>query len=476
MAELGVAEVAGVAEGDVLVGKYRIDRILGTGGMGAIVAARHLQLDELVAIKFLLPEALANEEAVARFAREARAAVKIKSEHVVHVTDVGTLETGAPYMVMEYLEGCDLAAWLRDKGPLPIEQAVEFVLQACEAIAEAHGLGIVHRDLKPSNLFCIRRSDGLHSIKVLDFGISKVLGLRDSVPELSMTKTSAVIGSPLYMSPEQLRSSRDVDARTDIWAIGIILYELLVGAAPFLGQNLPEICMKIGTERAPSIRATRSEAPAALDAVIVRCLEKSRENRYPNVAELAQALSEFGPGRGRASADRISRVIRHAGLSVSSTPPPSGELEDRSGATTMSSNAPALRPSSPIRSRLTLLGIAADGFTFDAIQVGDEITVMLRGNAEMTVTARLSSSLDRLHAEIIRSGAEQVTFDLRELYFMTSSCLKCLANLLARDADLDPAQRYLVRFLANPNLHWQRRSLEALSCVSTELVRIETGP
>ena len=165
---------AGVEPGQVLAGKYRIERVLGVGGMGVVVAAHHLQLDERVALKFLLPEALHNPEAVARFAREARAAVKIKSEHVARVSDVGQLENGAPYMVMEYLEGSDLSAWLHDRGALPFEQAVDFVLQAGEAIADAHALGIVHRDLKPANLFCVRRSDGQLTIKVLDFGISKL--------------------------------------------------------------------------------------------------------------------------------------------------------------------------------------------------------------------------------------------------------------------------------------------------------------
>jgi len=167
-------QIVGVREGDVLAGKYRIEKILGAGAMGVVVAAHHIQIDEKVAIKFLLPDALSNEEAVARFAREARAAVKIKSEHVARVSDVGTLENGAPYMVVEFLEGGDLSSWLRQRGALPIEQATEFMLQACEAMADSHGLGIVHWDLKPANLFCIRRSDGLLSIKVLDFGISKV--------------------------------------------------------------------------------------------------------------------------------------------------------------------------------------------------------------------------------------------------------------------------------------------------------------
>ncbi len=178
----GSHSAAGVREGDILAGKYRVERVLGIGGMGVVVAAHHMQLDERVALKFLLPEALGNAEAVARFAREARAAVKIKSEHVARVTDVGTLPNGAPYMVMEYLEGGDLAAWIKQRGALPVEQAVEFVLQTCIAVADAHALGIIHRDLKPANLFCVRRSDGQLSIKVLDFGISKMTDVSGSAP------------------------------------------------------------------------------------------------------------------------------------------------------------------------------------------------------------------------------------------------------------------------------------------------------
>src|SRR3954463_12881127 len=204
-------QAASVRAGDILAGKYRIDRVLGVGGMGVVVAAHHMQLDERVAVKFLLPRALKNPEAVTRFIREARAAVKIKSEHVARVTDVGRLENGAPYIVMEYLEGLDLGAWLQQRGPLPVSQAVEFLLQACEAIAEAHALGIVHRDLKPANLFVIRRPDGGLSVKVLDFGIAKRIGAARGA---NITSTAAVMGSPLYMSPEQLNSSKDADART----------------------------------------------------------------------------------------------------------------------------------------------------------------------------------------------------------------------------------------------------------------------
>ena len=234
------ASLPPVSPGDVLAGKYRVERVIGAGGMGVVVQATHLELDERVAMKFLLPHAIENAEAATRFVREARAAVKIKSEHVARVTDVGRLENGAPYIVMEFLQGSDLAAVLQN-GPLSIEDAVDFVLQASDAMAEAHAANIVHRDLKPSNLFMSLRSDGTPLIKVLDFGISKV-----NVPDTSdagLTRTTAIMGSPFYMSPEQMRSSKDVDHRTDIWALGVILYELLTGTQPFNGETLPQLVL-----------------------------------------------------------------------------------------------------------------------------------------------------------------------------------------------------------------------------------------
>lgn len=302
-----------VNPGDVLAGKYRIEQVLGQGGMGLVVAATHVQLEERVAIKFLLPAALQSPEAVARFAREARAAVKIKSEHVARVIDVGTLETGCPYMVMEYLHGRDLGALVHQRGPLGIEESVEYVMQACEAIAEAHALGIVHRDLKPQNLFLSHRADGSPCVKVLDFGISKMSSLTGS--DMAMTKTTAVMGSPLYMSPEQMTSSRDVDARTDVWALGVILYELLTGRVPFLADTVPQLCAMILQSEPPPLRNFRPDAPEALQTVLLRCVDKNVATRYQNVAELASGLLPFAPRSGRTSAERIYRVLSKAGIS-----------------------------------------------------------------------------------------------------------------------------------------------------------------
>ncbi len=315
----------GVIGGQLIAGKYRIERVLGRGGMGVVVAAHHIVLDQVVAIKFLLPEALDSAEAVARFEREARAAVKIQSEHVARVTDVGRLENGAPYMVMELLRGRDLDVLLRERGPLPLTDVADYVLQAGEAIAEAHGLGIVHRDLKPPNLFLTERADGSSCIKVLDFGISK-LTTPSSSGDRGMTSTRAVMGSPLYMSPEQLMSARDVDMRTDIWALGVICFELLTGKLPFEAETLPQLCMAISMGAPTPLRNYRPDLPLEVEAMVLRCLSKDPGKRYATVAELAAELVKFAPQHARLSAERIERLARAAGFSASSGPlPPSSD-------------------------------------------------------------------------------------------------------------------------------------------------------
>jgi eukaryotic-like serine/threonine-protein kinase len=348
---------AGVQPGQILLGKYRVERVLGVGGMGVVVAATHVNLEERVAIKFLLPDALTSEDTVARFLREARAAVRIKSEHVARVTDVGTLENGAPYMIMEYLDGSDLAVHTQRRGALPIEDAVEYVLQACEAIAEAHALGIVHRDLKPANLFVATRADGTPSVKVLDFGISKVSGVAGaSGRDLGMTKTSTIMGSPLYMSPEQMASTRDVDARTDIWALGTILYELLTGKVPFNADTITQLCTMILQQPPPPLRNLRPDAPQGLQDIIQRCLAKDRNQRYQNIAEFASALAPYAPRRARISIERVGRVIDSAGLG-SSRPELEGTMP-LSQAHGPTNAAWGTSGAVPQRSRVTVIAIA----------------------------------------------------------------------------------------------------------------------
>jgi tRNA A-37 threonylcarbamoyl transferase component Bud32 len=299
-------DTAPVKSGDVLAGKYRVERVLGIGGMGVVVAATHLQLEQRVALKFMLPFALSNAMAVERFAREARAAVRLKSEHVARVLDVGTLETGSPFLVMEFLEGFDLHDLIHERGErISVEDAVDYVLQACDAVAEAHGLGIVHRDLKPRNLFVSTGNDGKPQVKVLDFGISKV---NSGGGDLSLTRTSEIMGSPNYMSPEQLRASRDVDGRTDIWALGVILYELLGGKVPFVAETLTQLTAMVLTEPPKPLKDLRPDVPLGLVQVVSRCLEKDMAKRFGSVAELAGALSKFASPHSRALVDRVRRV------------------------------------------------------------------------------------------------------------------------------------------------------------------------
>jgi eukaryotic-like serine/threonine-protein kinase len=296
---------AAVQPGAILAGKYQVEHVLGSGGMGTVVAARHIHLLQRVAIKFLLPEALKRSESVERFLREARNAVQLKSEHVGRVIDVGTLDSGAPFMVMELLEGTDLAGHLQAEGALPAAVASELVLQACDALAEAHALGIVHRDIKPANLFLTQRPDSSPLIKVLDFGISKTT--QDLQPDFHLTRTSTVMGSPGYMSPEQLRSTRDVDGRTDVWSLGVVLYELVAGVPPFTGASFSEVCIKVVMEPAPPVAAP---LPKGFMEVVNRCLEKDPTKRFRNVAELAAALAPFAPEHGRGYAERVARVLR----------------------------------------------------------------------------------------------------------------------------------------------------------------------
>jgi serine/threonine-protein kinase len=256
--------------------------------MGVVVAARHEQLGFPVALKFMLPAALQDAQMKDRFLREARAAGRLRGEHVARVMDFGTLDDGAPYIVMEFLEGKDLEALIAERGRLPEAEAIEYVLQACKAMQEAHDQGIVHRDLKPQNLFLTHRPDGTPLVKVLDFGISKLI--EKDAQSMSMTASAAIIGSPAYMAPEQLRSSKNVDHRADIYSLGVILYQLVSGTLPVQASSLGELFELVFIKTIPPLRERCPDVSPPLDALVMRCLEKEPAARFASIAELVDGL------------------------------------------------------------------------------------------------------------------------------------------------------------------------------------------
>jgi eukaryotic-like serine/threonine-protein kinase len=303
--------------GTIIADRYEVTGFLGRGGMGFVVAARHRELGEQVAIKFLNRSELAE-----RFFREARAAAAIENDHVVRIYDAGRLASGEPYIVMEHLSGEDLAARLHRTGSLAPETVATILVDVCLALAEAHAAGIVHRDLKPENIFLARRPGGDEVVKLLDFGVAKV-------PDAgALTQTDNLLGTPTYMSPEQLLGSRDVDHRSDIWSLGIILYELLTDELPFEGESFFHLGILIREKPTPRVRRARADIPEELDAIIARCLAKQRTDRYADVGELAEALAPFLPAGMAPEIARIRRIVdegrrRTAALAPTITPEPS---------------------------------------------------------------------------------------------------------------------------------------------------------
>jgi eukaryotic-like serine/threonine-protein kinase len=293
--------------GTIIADKYRVERTLGEGGMGLVVSATHMGLDQKVAIKFLLPDAIRSDVAVERFLREAKVAAKIRSEHVARVHDVGTLaasEGSVPYIVMEHLEGNDLRQLIDRDGALSIDEACEIILQACEGLAQVHAAGIVHRDLKPSNLFVTRKADGSPAVKLLDFGISKLTVAGEGTGDPALTSTATIMGSPAYMSPEQLKSTKEVDGRTDVWSLGAVFYEALTGAPVFRGETLPQVCAMIASEDPIPPSARRADVPEDLERSILRSLDKDPGTRA-SLVDLARAAARYAPDRAKASLGRI---------------------------------------------------------------------------------------------------------------------------------------------------------------------------
>jgi len=285
--------------GDLFASRYRIAELLGKGGFGAVFEARDTSLERDVALKVLLR--VTDDQALARFLREARATAALSSEHVATIYEVGSTADG-PYIVMERLRGCDLQDELDDKHHLPVAIAVDHLLQASLGIAHAHALGIIHRDIKPRNLFLARRDDGSSLLKVLDFGIAKSTAT-------DLTQTGTTLGTPRYMAPEQLRSARTVDARTDVWALGVVLYELLCGKPIFDGDTATELAVSIVIDPHVPLRTRKPELPVALEAIVDRCLAKEPGDRYADVHALAVALAPFATAAGTALVPRIERAL-----------------------------------------------------------------------------------------------------------------------------------------------------------------------
>jgi eukaryotic-like serine/threonine-protein kinase len=293
--------------GSLLLGKYRLESVLGEGGMGVVYAAQHVQLQERVAVKLVRGEHANTAKLAARLVSEARATVRVKSDHVVRVLDAGTLEDGQPFIVMEYLDGEDLSKLREREEQLPVAETIDYLLQACEAIAEAHCLGIVHRDLKPANLFLQKTATGVR-VKVLDFGISRVLDSANAAGRLGATSSHALVGSPAYASPEQLSTPELVDTRTDVWSLGVVCYELLTGKSPFLASSLALVCTRVLHDTPARLRSLRRDAPEALERALMLALQKRPEERPQTILDLAKELAPFGSPGARESLARIELI------------------------------------------------------------------------------------------------------------------------------------------------------------------------
>jgi len=305
-------EMSPVKVGDVVADKYVIEDLLAIGGMGLVATARHQTLGQRVALKFLLTRS-SGDEAATRFLREARAAAGLKSDHVVRVYDCGVTDEGTPFLAMEHLDGVELSKQMRRGARLAVHESVDLVVGAIEGVAEAHAAGIVHRDLKPSNLFLVRRSGLAPQVKVLDFGISKIQPGPDQPVDDELTETSAMLGSPRYMAPEQAKNPRDVDVRADVWSLGVILYQLLDGASPFGGDTFGEVLSKVLLHDPIPLNERHPDVPVELAKVVSRCLQRDRQKRFRDVGELALALAPFGGRAAQMHAERVTAILADAG-------------------------------------------------------------------------------------------------------------------------------------------------------------------
>ncbi len=360
--------------------------------MGIVYRAMHLDLHEPVALKVMLPQLATVDELVARFLHEARATAKLKSPNVARVFDAGRLDDGSPYLVMELLEGMSVSDRIDDSGPLAVDVAIAIVRDACAALEEAHALGIVHRDLKPANLFLARSSDGRVVVKLLDFGISKTaFGAAD----LSRTETGLLMGSPLYMSPEQMRSARAVDARSDVWSLGVLLYKLVTGSTPWDADGFGELVLDVHTKAPRPMRELREDVPDALEAAVADCLACDRDARCPSARDLAAKLDAIVP-RGSVSLDRMLEPSPATGVAgAAADPNPSAAPTDTIVVDRLR-EAAAAWPGifvAPARFRSAVAVAVASGARIDSLHVGDLYLALACLDGDLVARAALASTM-----------------------------------------------------------------------------------
>ncbi len=388
--------MTGVQPGTLLMGKYRVERELGSGGMGVVLEATHVALGQTVAVKLLNAQYAQTPDVVARFLREARIAATLPSDHIARVSDVGTTDAGVPYIVMERLVGRDLDAELVQRRSFPVAEAVDLMLEACEGVAMAHAHGLVHRDLKPANLFLAERPLRPRVLKVLDFGLSK----EDNGKQKALTGVDTVFGTPQYMSPEQIISAKNVDARSDQHALGMILYEMLSGQPPFVAESVTQLIVVIATRPPPHVRAVCPDVPSELDAAIVRTMAKQAADRFPDLGAFARAIAPYGGPDARSRAELVVQALLVSGVHVDPNPskparvPTDDAITLRHGVaeTHAAVTRQMIRPDKRERDKLTTLAIAA-GALFCAVVVALVVVVGFGADAPIVADGAPSASV-----------------------------------------------------------------------------------